>query len=625
MSQFADSVLVFGGAGLVGFQVARKIAKDLAPRKIIIASRYKLEAQGATDALKKEFPTVAQFIAVGGDVFLREEFTKVKRASDSERETEKVEVFQNSEWLNQIFKDIFGTLRKDVPDNIRNQSLLVKIIEQEKPDVIVDCINTATAISYQNIRSISQDVKRFKDQLEKLIHIEYFSETLNKAKQGDKESINLLLEQLEKIRDLAKSQPQQGFTNLKYIDILIVSQAIPQLISLVRLLAEAMKTAQTRIYIKIGTTGTGGMGMNIPYTHSEDKPSFDLLSKTSVAFAQTGLLFLLARTPGAPIIKEIKPGAMIGYKKVEARIVKRKGKVLSLFKPRQERIVEKVDLSLREDETTFEKLREKFSIVGLNTGENGFFGLGEFEAITAINQMEMVTAEEVADLVVHEIVGRNTGKDIITALDSAVVDPSYRAGYLRPSAITKLIENEMKLAESKEYLPSVATGELGPPMLTKLLFEVYLIKSVYPTIKEIVAPKEGTITGKQIASQIMLKISENSLKDLIVSLGIPILLPDGQTILRGPFITIPESASQKIQVRRASDIDDWASQGWVDLRGKNFQKWIDRFSKMYYSQQHFFREGSAEHDRTTYIFDEIQIGEVVAWVFNNELGGYRIR
>ena len=26
-------------------------------------------------------------------------------------------------------------------------------------------------------------------------------------------------------------------------------------------------------HISIGTTGTGGMGMNIPYTHSEDKPS----------------------------------------------------------------------------------------------------------------------------------------------------------------------------------------------------------------------------------------------------------------------------------------------------------------------------------------------------------------
>ena len=35
------------------------------------------------------------------------------------------------------------------------------------------------------------------------------------------------------------------------------------------------------------------MGVNIPYTHGEDKPpSSQLITKTAVAFAYTGLLFL---------------------------------------------------------------------------------------------------------------------------------------------------------------------------------------------------------------------------------------------------------------------------------------------------------------------------------------------
>src|SRR5260370_7390739 len=75
----------------------------------------------------------------------------------------------------------------------------------------------------------------------------------------------------------------------------------------------------TRLYLKIGTTGTGGMGLNIPYTHSEDKPSAQLITKTAVAFAHTGLLFLMARTAGGPIVKEIKPGGMIGYADVVFR------------------------------------------------------------------------------------------------------------------------------------------------------------------------------------------------------------------------------------------------------------------------------------------------------------------
>ena len=69
---------------------------------------------------------------------------------------------------------------------------------------------------------------------------------------------------------------------------------------------QAMVKAGTGAYIKIGTSGTGGMGLNIPYTHSEEKPSRVLLSKSALAGAQTLLLFLMARTPGGPITQEIK-------------------------------------------------------------------------------------------------------------------------------------------------------------------------------------------------------------------------------------------------------------------------------------------------------------------------------
>jgi hypothetical protein len=42
-----------------------------------------------------------------------------------------------------------------------------------------------------------------------------------------------------------------------------------------------MVKAGTGAYVKIGTSGTGGMGLNIPYTHSEEKPSRVLLSKSA--------------------------------------------------------------------------------------------------------------------------------------------------------------------------------------------------------------------------------------------------------------------------------------------------------------------------------------------------------
>ena len=75
-----------------------------------------------------------------------------------------------------------------------------------------------------------------------------------------------------------------------------------------------------------GTTGTGGMGLNVPYTHSEESPSKILMEKTAVAFAHTGLLYLMARTLGGPAVKEFKPAAMIGYADIGFRKVKVKPK-----------------------------------------------------------------------------------------------------------------------------------------------------------------------------------------------------------------------------------------------------------------------------------------------------------
>ena len=66
------------------------------------------------------------------------------------------------------------------------------------------------------------------------------------------------------------------------------------------------------------------MGMNIPYTHSEDKPSKVLLAGAEAAFGHTGLMFLLARTPDAPVVKEIKPAAMIECRAVRTIAAKDK-------------------------------------------------------------------------------------------------------------------------------------------------------------------------------------------------------------------------------------------------------------------------------------------------------------
>jgi hypothetical protein len=35
--------------------------------------------------------------------------------------------------------------------------------------------------------------------------------------------------------------------------------------------------------------------------------------------------------------------------------------------------------------------------------------------------------------------------------------------------------------------------------------------------------------------------------------------------------------------------------------------------------------GSAAVDREAYLYEDIRIGEVVGWIFNNEMRGYRLK
>lgn len=566
MKRQAERVLILGGAGLVGAQVARHIARVLKPRIIVIASLYEKEVREALEEFRSEFPKVT-FDGYWGDIFVRKAFSNLSRA----------EIIGDLEKIRAMFLDVFGD-----KSNAYHESKLVDLIHRHKPDIVIDAINTATAISYQDVYTSSLEIQHtLKDLYD------------NGTDQGD----------IQFSRALALKMEQ-----------LFVSHAIPQLIRHVQLLWDAMCEVGTQMYLKIGTTGTGGMGLNIPYTHSEDKPSAKLMSKTAVAFAHTGLMFLMARTPNGPIVKEIKPGAMIGYRKVDYRTIRKEGETVKIYPYSTEQLSDSLDIRLRTDLQPKEELK----MVGVDTGENGFFTLGEFQAITSMYQMEFVTPEEISQNVILEIMGSSTGKDVISAIDGAVMDPSYRAGYLRGPIIQEMAKIEW---ETKSH--SVALGQLGPPELSKLLYEAHLLKLKYGRMSTVMQ-----IPAEEISKSLHQYILENNnITEIITSIGIPILLPDGRTILRGRKINIPEYRGIHVLKSSKDDIEAWAQKGWVDLRVKNFAVWQQRFKMMKMAGEGFIRLGSAAITMATYIGDEIQIGEVVAWIFNNdpEIKGYRIK
>ena len=552
--------LILGGAGLVGLQVCRHIVFRLAPRRIVVASLFRDEAEEACKKLEAEFGDRTAFVPAWGNLFVPTDVAEADRR----------ELLGDRKQRLRLLAALYDEFEDAYRDNH-----LVQLIRKHRPEVVVDCVNTATGLSYQDV-----------------------------------------FDGAAKVRHWIDEEGHMAEAGVADVETFLLSQSVPQLIRHVRFVHKATTEYQTRVYLKVGTTGTGGMGLNIPYTHSEDKPSHKLLAKTEAAFGHTGLLFLLARTPDAPIVKEVKPAAMIGYRGVRVGKTSDKHGNSQLFAPKQQGVSEG-RLDLREAESSYQQLAE-FIVPLVDTGENGVFTRGEFAAITALGQMEYITPEEIARVVVHEIRGANTGQDIISAVDASVLNPSYKAGLIRSAALT-----DLERAESESGIPSVALGRLGPPELSKLLFEAHLFKSVYGSLQAVL---DDRAAPDEIARRLVEALEPSGVARTAPSIGVPVLLPNGQTLLRGPRINVPETRGHTTSVELGeARVDEWASKGWVDLRPKNIIHWQGRFRRMLMARAHLRDTGSAAASIRTYSADIFEIGEVVAWIFNNEMGGYRIK
>ena len=554
--------LILGGAGLVGLQVCRQLTEKLAPRRIVVASLVQHEAEQACRTLEAEFGDAIAFVPAWGNLFVPSDLANLSRRR----------ILEDGKLREELLQILYGPFEAGYQTNH-----LVNLIRFHRPEVIVDCVNTATGLSYQNV-----------------------------------------FDGAAKILDTLKNEDDVAGLRAD-VERFLLSQSVPQLIRHVRFVHRATCEYGTRVYVKCGTTGTGGMGLNIPYTHSEDKPSKQLLAKTEAAFGHTGLLFLLARTPDAPIVKEVKPAAMIGYRAVRTVHASDKHGNDQLFVPKQAPLGDALDLA--EDPDGYQP-DGKLMLPVVDTGENGLFARGEFTAITAMGQMEYVTPEEIAAVVVREIQGASTGQDIVSALDSSVMNPSYKAGLVRAVAVS-----DLEHAETESELPSVAVGRLGPPELSKLLFEAQLLKECFGSLQAVVEVDGQPRAPREISAALTDCLDKSPIRRMAPSIGIPILLADGTTLMRGPRINVPEIAGHRTAVasKDRSMVDRWARKGWIDLRPANMQRWSQRISKMIAARIKLRAAGSAVASRKSYLPTTFDIGEVVAWIFNNELDGYRVK
>src|SRR2546426_924846 len=119
------------------------------------------------------------------------------------------------------------------------------------------------------------------------------------------------------------------------------------------------------------------------------------------------------------------------------------------------------------------------------------------------------------------------------ALDAARAGPTYGGGRLRRTAIGRL-----RALEERQGQRGVAYEMLGPPRLTKLLYEAYLCRQLRPNVRALAESKAPALA----AEAFQLLQADAGLRQHIISVGLPIVAPDGQRVFRGSFIVVPPCA-----------------------------------------------------------------------------------
>ncbi|MFH1598052.1 MAG: NAD-dependent epimerase/dehydratase family protein [Patescibacteria group bacterium] len=200
---------------------------------------------------------------------------------------------------------------------------------------------------------------------------------------------------------------------------------------------EEKKKIRILKYIKIGTTGIGGMGLDIPFTHGEEKPSLPLLKKVAMAGAQTNILLAMRNSHGIANVQEIIPATSI------------------------------------------------FQLSGFNNdhgeidgGESQGYALEEFRLLTQQSQMGLIDVKELAKIIVDALQKEYNRHDVLEAFRRSAVTKSTLSVMVRNRALETWTQDQ-----TKHGALSVAHGNLGPWRTRKLLFELFILLNCYHTNK----------------------------------------------------------------------------------------------------------------------------------------------
>jgi hypothetical protein len=180
----------------------------------------------------------------------------------------------------------------------------------------------------------------------------------------------------------------------------------------------------------------------------------------------------------------------------------------------------------------------------------------------------------------------------------------------------------MRRLEAERGLESIAFEMLGPPRLSKLLYEAFLLKRVAGSLAAIAASDPGETSARAAR----LVEEDADLRAAILSIGIPIWLPDGG-ILRGPEMKTPPYKEEARAELDAETMVRWADAGWVDLRPENMRRWRDRAREIVGRlKEHPTGDTSStlfEDEEYWRVETDVPVGRVAAWILGVEERGQR--
>ena len=538
------------GAGQIGTAIARAFLR-LQPESIILHALTEREAKSALECLDSERPADTSLHLSWGDIFVPYRLMQMPgggKASSEAVDQQLYEYYYEGEAIERACQGaIYGLLRF------------------WKPQIVIDAVNTATVLGSAN--DVYTEAKNFRESV---------------------------------LSSEASSLPAAA-THL------LIHSYVPKLIRFVQSLERGMLECGIEHYVKISTTGLGGMGTNIKFTHGDASSthlSDAILGKIAASGMLHQLLWALSHTPGVDI-RVIVPAALVGWNEARSGPFKSplSDPTCPVDCPEPVPCLFGTQLS-----GVAEEMPGLVEMPVVGSGENSDYSLHEMATITALGQMGAITKEEVAEAVIKNLRGRQAC-DVLAVLDNATLGPTYAGAIMR-----ERILRDLQALEQQTGIPSIATGNLGP-RVAKHLYELYLLKLVSRGAISTILERDP-VDIAQTCERLLL--AEQNLRTAILSIGLPILFDDSRMLIGNRWM-VPSAGEAPILTRHT--LECWTERGWVDLRAQRVAFWQRTLRCILKDAERRQRDPGDFRTNAYALNETFPLGECLAYIYTSENGG----